>query len=82
MFKIEQWELEIQHIKGIDNTLADILRCNPLHYNTPNTTNLRQSNQIMVHATDLNIDNSVKREWENLAILQNTDPHLQAIRED
>jgi len=36
----------------------------------------------MVHATDLNIDNSVKREWENLAFLQNTDPQLQAIRED
>jgi hypothetical protein len=36
----------------------------------------------MVHAINLNIDNSVKREWENLAILQNTDPQLQAIRED
>jgi len=82
MFEIEQWELEIQHIKDIDNTLADILSRNPLHSNTPNTTNLRQSDQIMVHAINLNIDNSVKREWENLAILQNTDPQLQAIRED
>jgi hypothetical protein len=63
-------------------TLADILSRNPLHYNTPNTINLRQSEQIMVLAIDLNIDNSVKRELENLAILQNTDPHLQALRED
>jgi hypothetical protein len=45
MFEIEQWELEIQHIKGTDNTLADILSRNPLHCNTPNTTNLRQSDQ-------------------------------------
>ena len=82
MLEIEQWELEIQHIKGIDNTLADILSRSPLHYNASNTTNLRQSNQMMVHAIDLNIDNSVKRELENLAILQNTNPRLQAIVED
>jgi hypothetical protein len=82
MLEIEQWELEIQHIKGIDNTSTDILSRIPLHYNTPNTTNLRQSDQIMVHAIDLNIDNSVERELENLAVLQNTDPQLQAIKED
>jgi hypothetical protein len=35
----------------------------------------------MVHAIDLNIDNSVKREVKNLAILQNTDPQLEAINE-
>jgi hypothetical protein len=34
----------------------------------------------MVHAIDLNIENSVKRELKNLVILQNTDPRLQAIK--
>jgi hypothetical protein len=29
MLEIEQWELEIQHIKGIDNTLADIFESQP-----------------------------------------------------
>ena len=29
MLEIEQWELESQHIKGIDNTLAGILKCYP-----------------------------------------------------
>jgi hypothetical protein len=80
MSEIEHWEFEIQHIKGTDNTLADILSCNPPHYNTPNTTNLRQRDQIIQHATDLNIDNSVKRGLKNLAILQNTDPRLRAIK--
>jgi hypothetical protein len=77
MLEVEQWELEIQHIKGIDNTLADILSRNPPHYNTTNTTNLRQCDQ---NAIDLNIENSVKRELKNFAILQNTDPRLQAIK--
>jgi hypothetical protein len=74
MLEIEQWELEIQHIKGTDNTLADILNRSPPSYNTPTTTNQRQSDQIMVHAIDLNIDDYVKRELKNLAVLQNTTP--------
>jgi hypothetical protein len=36
----------------------------------------------MVHAVDLNSDNSVKREFENTAIFQNTDPWLKAIKDD
>jgi len=80
MLGIEQWELEMKHIKGTDNTLADVLSRNPPHYNTPNTTNIRKRDQIMTHAIDLNIDNSVKRELKNLAILQDTDPRLQATK--
>jgi uncharacterized protein with PhoU and TrkA domain len=34
----------------------------------------------MVHAINLNIDSSVKRELKNIAILQNTDPRLLAIK--
>jgi len=33
-----------------------------------------------MHAIDLNIDNGVKRELKNLAILQDSDPRLQAIK--
>jgi hypothetical protein len=54
---------------------------NPPHYNTLNTTNLRQRDQITVNAIDLNIDNTVKSELTNLAVLQNTDPRLQSIKE-
>ena len=74
MLEIEQWEVESQHIKGTDNTLADIVIRNPPHYITPNTTYLRQRDQITVHAIDLNIDNNVKRELNDLAVLPNTDP--------
>jgi hypothetical protein len=80
MLEIEQWELDIQHIRGIDNTLADILSRNPILYNTSNTMDPRKRGQIMVHAVDLNIDNSVKRELRNLAILQNSDPRLLVIK--
>jgi len=45
-------------------------------------SNPRQRGQIMVHAINLNIDNSVKGELKNLATLQNTDPRLQAIKQE
>jgi hypothetical protein len=80
MLEIEQCELEIKHIKGNNNTLADILSRNPPHYNTSDTTNIRQRDQIMVHAIDFNIDSSVKIELNVLAFLQDTDPRLQAIK--
>jgi hypothetical protein len=81
MLEIEQWDLEIKHVKGIDNTLADILSRNPPHVNEHATESLRQRDQIMVHAIDLNIDNSIKKELKNLAILQDIDPRLKAIKE-
>jgi len=38
MLEIEQWDLEIQHIKGIENTLADVLSRNPPIYQSPNAS--------------------------------------------
>jgi hypothetical protein len=35
MLQTEQWELEIQHIKGIDKALADVLSRNPPFYQSP-----------------------------------------------
>jgi hypothetical protein len=81
MLEIDQWELEIQLINCIDNTSADNLSRYPPHLNNPDITNPGHRDQIMVHAIDLNIDNSVKTELKNLSILQNTGPRLQAIKE-
>ena len=80
MLEIEQWELEIQHIRGIDNTLADILSRNPPQCNNPNTANLRQRHLITVNAVNWHFASSVKGELRNLAILQNREPRLLAIK--
>jgi hypothetical protein len=79
--EIEKFELEIRHIKGIDNTVADILFRNLSSSSATTITNLKQRDQIIVYAIYLSTDSSVKREL-NLEILQNTDPRLQAIKGD
>ena len=81
MLEIEQWELEIQHIRWIDNNLAEIFNHSPPQCNNPNTANPRQRHQITVHAVNLHIANSVKGELKNLALLQNPDPRLLAIKQ-
>jgi hypothetical protein len=81
MLEIEQWDIEIQHIKGSENTLADILSRNPPNDPSADTLDLRQRGHIMVHAIDLKIDKSIKKEFRDLAIIQDTDPRLQAIKE-
>jgi hypothetical protein len=46
MLAIEQFELKIQHIKGTDNTLADILSRNTPNSSTIDIPNLKQRGQI------------------------------------
>lgn len=61
--------------------MADIFFRNLPNSSATNITNLKERDQIIVYAIDLKSDSSVKREL-NHAILQNTDPQLQAIKGD
>ena len=61
--------------------MADILFRNLPNSSATNITNLKQSDQLMVYAIDMNTDGCVKTELD-LAILQNIDPRLQAIKGD
>jgi hypothetical protein len=79
--EIEKFEHEIRHIEGTANTVADILFHNLPNSSATSNTNLKQRDQIIVYDIDMNTDSSVKREL-NQAILQNTDPRLQAIKGD
>jgi hypothetical protein len=80
MLEIEQLDLEIRHIKVVDNALADILSRSPPHSTTTDSANLRSRDQIMVHAIELNIDRRIKRKLQKLSILQDTDSRLLAIK--
>jgi hypothetical protein len=47
--QIEECDLEIRHIKGVQNHLADILIRNPSGMTVEQTRDLTRPDQVMVH---------------------------------
>jgi hypothetical protein len=80
MLAIQQYDVEISHIKGTNNVLADVLSRNPSGLSQDETRKLRRPDTIMVHAINWKVDNKVGKELKELGKLQDTDPRLKEIR--
>jgi hypothetical protein len=81
MLAIQQYDVEISHIKGTKNVLADVLIRNPSELTQEETRELRRPETIMVHAINRKVDNSVGKALKDLGKLQDTDPRLKEIRD-
>ena len=81
LLAIQQYDIEICHIKGANNVLADILSRYPSEFSIAETRELSRPGTIMVHAIDLKIDNSVCKDPKNLSKLQDTDPRLKDLKD-
>jgi len=79
MVNLQQCDIELRHVKGAHNHLADIISRNPAGLNATEIRNLTKSNAIMVNAINLNIDKSVCKDLRNLAELHKTDPRIENI---
>jgi len=66
--------MEICHIKGANNVLADILSRYPSELSVAEPRELSRPETIMVHAIDLKVDSTVRKDLKKLGKLQNTDP--------
>ena len=80
MIDIQQVDLEIKHIKGVDNHLADILSRSPRGLTEQQTKDLSQPDQIMIHKIEMYKDKTLQKELQTLATLQDTDRRLAAIK--
>jgi len=81
LLAIQQYDIEICHIKGASNVLADILSRYPSELSVAEARELSRPGTIMVHAIDLKVDNSVCKDLKNLGKLQNTDPRLKGLKD-
>jgi len=81
LLAIQQYNIEICHIKGANNVLADILSRYPSELSVAETRELSRPGTIMVYAIDLKVDNSVCKDRKNLGKLQNTDPRLKGLKD-
>ena len=80
MMEIQQYDLEIRHIKGVNNHLENILSHSPRGLTVEETRNLARPDQVMVHRIQIYEDKTLKKELLTLATLQDADKRLAAIR--
>jgi len=72
--------LEIRHIRGVQNHLADILSRNPSGMTDEQIRNLTRPDQVMIHHIQVYKNKNLKKELKALAELQDTYEKLAAIK--
>jgi hypothetical protein len=82
ILNIQEYDIEIKHIKGVQNHLSDILSRNPTGLTDEDIRNLTRPDQILVHSVRLYADKTVRKELKDLTALQDTDPRLAAIKRE
>jgi hypothetical protein len=80
MMEIQQFDLEIRHIKGVQNHLADVLSRSPRGLTDEETSNLTGRDQIMLHKIQVYDDKTLKKELQTFATLQEADERLATIK--
>jgi transposase InsO family protein len=78
---LQEYDLQIQHISGASNYIADIISRNPAGLSEQDIKDLSRPREIMVTAIDLNIDKAIGKKLKDLATFQRRDPKLRAIIE-
>jgi hypothetical protein len=81
LLELQQYDLEIHHVTGASNYLADVLSRNPAGLDTAEIKNLTKPTSIMVSAVDLKINHAICKDLKNLGTLQRSDAKLQKIIE-
>jgi hypothetical protein len=66
ILELQEYELEICHIKGSQNHFADILSCNPAGLTKERIKEITKPKELMVAPINLNLDQSIKRELKNI----------------
>ena len=80
MVQIQEYDLEIRLIRGVQNHLVDVLSRNPSGMTDEQTRELTRPDQVMVHHIQVYKDKDLKKELKALAELQNTDEKLADIK--
>jgi hypothetical protein len=77
--QMQEYDLNIRHINGTSNFLADTISRNPAVLSDIEIKGLSQPWGIMVAALNLGIDSSVRRNLRGLAAFQARDPKILKI---
>jgi hypothetical protein len=82
LIRIQEYDINLQHIKGVENHLADILSRNPAGVGGDEVQELTKPNTILVNKIYLKLDKALLKSLKTLADTQRQDPRLRNIREN
>jgi hypothetical protein len=81
ILEVQEYELEIGHIKGSQNHFADISSRNAAGLMKEQLNETTRPNELTVAPINLNVDQSIKRELKNIEEYQTPEPAIQSIKE-
>ena len=81
VIELQQYDIQIRHITGSSNYLADVLSRNPAELTENELRDLRQPENLILHAINLNIDPGLTHKLKDLAAHQAADKRLAGITE-
>jgi len=81
VIELQQYDIQIRHVTGPSNYLADVLSRNPAGLTENELRDVRQPANLMVHAINLNTDPGVTHELKDLTAHQAADQRLARITE-
>lgn len=81
MMEVQEVDIEIRHIKGVDNYLADILSRSPSGLTDAETRDLACPDQIKVHRIQVYEDKTLRSDLQTIAALQDADTKLTTLKE-
>jgi hypothetical protein len=74
-----EYNLHIQHVSGADNFLADIISRNPAGLCERDTKEHFKPNDMMVAATNLDIENAIEKSLKELSTCPARNKRIQEI---
>jgi hypothetical protein len=80
MVQIQEYDLGIRRIKGVQNHVVDILSRNPSGMTDEQRRDLTRPDQVMVHHIQDYKDRNIKKELKEHAELQDSDEKLAVIK--
>ena len=81
VLKLQEHDIEISHINGTQNSLADIISRNPAGLTPEKIKQLTRPTDIMFATVKLNIDSQVKKELKELATFQDKNPYIKTLKD-
>jgi hypothetical protein len=79
--QLQEFDLEIKHVKGIQNHLADVLSRNPTGLSEREVRNISNPDEIMVNKVNIYEDRGLQKELQALSTLQDTDTRLRELKQ-